>query len=119
MDEIAQVVRRAAGGPQFLPQPDADSIAQGTADRCDLQRMDQPVAHMRVEGQWVSLGLLLQASEGPREDDPVAIRLEGVAVRLVVAGEKFLLRHAAGTQASRIQQRDPVQGATSLSPGRE
>src|SRR5690606_3652682 len=88
-DDMAELGRAQPRQIAAMPLHDrlADLGAQRAADRGNLKRMRQPVAHIVALRQRMDLGLVLQAAEGRTEDDAIPVLLEGIARR----------RHRLGT----------------------
>ena len=53
-----------------------DGISQRTAYARYFQTVSQSVVYEDASWKWKYLGLVLQATEGSREDEPVEIALE-------------------------------------------
>ena len=74
---MAEVVGEAQGLGQILVE--AERAGDGPADLRDFEAVGQADPEMVAVGRDEHLGLVAQAAEGDRMDDPVAVALEDVA----------------------------------------
>ena len=74
---MAEVVGEAQGLGQILVEPERPG--DRAADLRDFDAVRQPDPEMIAVGRDEHLGLVAQAAEGDRMDDPVAVALEDVA----------------------------------------
>ncbi len=73
---MAKVMGQAQRFGQVLVE--AECTGHGPPDLRDFDRMGQTYAKMVAVGRNEHLGLVAQAAEGDRMDDPVAVALEGI-----------------------------------------
>ena len=89
---MAEVVGEAQRLGQILVE--AERAGHGPADLRDFEAVGQADPEMVAVGRDEHLGLVAQAAEGDRMDDPVAVALEDVA-RAARAGVGFGMKAAA------------------------
>ena len=89
---MAEVVGEAQRLGQILVE--AERPGDRPADLRDFEAVGQPDPEMVAVGRDEHLGLVAQAAEGDRMDDPVAVALEDVA-RAARAGVDFGMGPAA------------------------
>ena len=71
---VTEIVREGDGLGQILVE--THGASDGAGHLADFERMRQPGAEMLALVVEEDLGLVLQAAEGGRMDDPVAVTLE-------------------------------------------
>jgi hypothetical protein len=74
---VADVVGEAQGLGQVLVE--AEGASDGAADLSDFEAVGEADSEMIAVGGDEDLGLVAEAPERDRVDDPVAVALEGVA----------------------------------------
>ena len=97
---MAEVVGEAQGLGQILVEPERPG--DRPADLRDFEAVGEPDPEMVAVGRDEHLGLVAQAAEGDRMDDPVAVALVDVA-RAARALNRF--RHEVGRATSRVWRR--------------
>ena len=103
---MAEVVGEAQRLGQILVE--AERAGDGPADLRDFEAVGQADPEMVAVGSDEHLGLVAQAAEGDRVDDPVAVALEDVA-RATRAGVMF--RMEPGRAIAAGARRGPAEGS--------
>ena len=112
---MAKVVAEAQHFGQIFVE--AERAGDGAADLRDFEAVRQPDAVMVAVGRDEHLGLVAQAAEGDRMDDPVAVALEDVAgaARAAIAFVMPAAARAPGAGGNSRRKAHSVPSGTILS----